>query len=143
MRRIFFVFLAIAAAARADTVEERRSGIGGDSQVEIGRVELWGEMLRGTFEPDDRLPLRRPRSTGGYGQAAVYLIEDKLQLVGRYETFTPNTTLSTGRTRTSVFGVNYYFKQHDLKLHVDYLHGTVGDLRGEQNKVIARLQTVF
>jgi phosphate-selective porin OprO/OprP len=132
-----------ATPAKDNIFVGRRSGFGADSQVELGRVELWGEVLHGTFEPDDRIPLRRLRSTGGYGQAAVFVIEDKLQLVGRYETFTPNTTLSTGRTKTSVFGVNYYFKQHDLKLQVDYLHGTVGDLRGEQNKVIARLQTVF
>lgn len=132
-----------ASAARDNIFIGRRRGFGADSQVEIGRLELWGELLRGTFEPDDRLPLRRLQSSGGYGQAAVFVIEDKLQLVGRYETFTPNTTLSSGRTKTSIFGVNYYFKQHDLKLQVDYLHGTVGDLSGEQNKIIARLQTVF
>ena len=132
-----------ASAAKDNIFAGRRQGFGADSQVEIGRVELWGEVLRGTFEPDDRLPLRRLRSTGGYGQAAVYVIEDKLQLIGRYETFTPNTTLAIGRTKTSVVGVNYYVKQHDLKLQLDYLRGTVGDLRGEQNKVIARLQSVF
>ena len=36
------------------------------------------------------------------------------------------------------FGVNYYFKQHDVKLQLDYLRGP-----DAQHKVLARLQTVF
>jgi hypothetical protein len=40
--------------------------------------------------------------------------------------------------REQTFGVNYYFKQHDVKLQLDYLRGP-----DAQHKVLARLQTVF
>ncbi len=102
-----------------------RRGTGLDSQIELGPLEIWGEVLRTTFEP---LTGRRLESQGGYGQIAWYAIMDKLQFVGRRETL--------DGTASSIFGVNYYFKQHDVKLQFDVMrnHGT---------KVLARLQTAF
>jgi len=41
-----------------------RRGIGYDSQLQFGMVEAWGEYLQVTFNPTDRLPLRRFRSSG-------------------------------------------------------------------------------
>jgi len=121
----------------------RRRAIGYDTQVEIGPFEAWGEYLRGTFEPADRLPLRRFRSSGWYGQASYYVIEDKLQLVARRDVFDPNALAAADETRTTTLGANWYFKQHDLKLQLDWLHSDVPGLARRQNKWIARLQTMF
>ena len=103
----------------------RRRGTGIDTQFGIGRFDFWAEALRTTFEPAKGASFR---SRGAYGQLACFVILDRLQLVGRRETF--------DSIDTNTFGVNYYFKQHDLKLQLDVL-------RGSGTKVIARLQTAF
>jgi hypothetical protein len=42
-----------------------------------------------------------------------------------------------------MLGMNWYFKQHDLKLQLDWMRSSVPGLSKEQQKVIARLQTGF
>jgi len=132
-----------ATSAKDNIFMGRRRSIGFDTQLEIGPFEAWGEYLRATFEPNDRLPAARFRSDGWYAQASYYLILDKLQLVERLEVFDPNVIATDGTTRSSVSGVNWYFKQHDLKLQVDWMRSHVAGLSKEQQKVIARLQTAF
>jgi phosphate-selective porin len=132
-----------ATAAKDNIFTGKRHGIGYDTQFELGPFELWSEYLRGTFEPLSRSPAARFQTDGWYAQASYYLIEDKLQVVSRIETFDPNELASFGVTRSSIFGANWYFKQHDLKLQVDWMRSHVPGVSKEQQKVIARLQTVF
>ncbi|HYS53839.1 MAG TPA: porin [Thermoanaerobaculia bacterium] len=105
------------------TFTGRRRAFGIDSQIEIGRLELWGESLRENFDPRGGVATR---SSGRYGQAAYYVVPDKLQVVGRYETLDSN--------RESTLGMNYYFKQHDVKLQLDFMHAP-----NDQKKFLARL----
>lgn len=119
------VTVAPELGLRSNLFTGRRAAIGIDSQIALGRLEVWGEALRARYEPDGS---REFVARGAYGQVAYYLVADKLQIVGRRETF--------DGTRTSTLGLNYYFKQHDLKLQFDVLHG-----RG--TKVLARMQTAF
>ncbi len=132
-----------ATPAKDNLFVGRRSGIGYDTQVEVGPFELWGEYLPGNFEPTNRLPRPRLRSDGWYGQASYFVIFDKLQLVGRLETFDPDADIAGDTTRSSILGANWYFKQHDLKLQLDWMRSTVPGLSKEQQKIIARLQAVF
>jgi phosphate-selective porin OprO/OprP len=132
-----------ATPAKDNIFVGRRRGIGYDTQLELGPFELWGEYLRGAFEPTDRLPRLRVRSNGWYGQVSYYVLFDKLQLVGRRETFDPNTNVVGDATRSTILGLNWYFKQHDLKLQVDWMRSDVPGLSKQQQKIIARLQTVF
>jgi phosphate-selective porin len=132
-----------ASAAKDNIFLGRRRAIGYDTQFEVGRFELWGEYLRGTFEPVNRVPASRFRSDGWYGQASYYLIFDKLQLVERLEVFDPSNLANVPDTRSSVTGLNWYFKQHDLKLQVDWMRSSVPGFSKEQTKFIARLQTAF
>lgn len=118
----------------------QRHGIGYDAQLELGRLEVWSEYLRDSFEPTNAT---RFRSDGWYGQAAYYLIPNKLQVVERLETFDPSGAGSGDVTRSTVSGVNWYIKGHDLKLQLDWMRSRVPGLPSEQQKVIARLQTVF
>ena len=129
--------------AKDDLFLGRRRAVGYDTQFEVGPFELWGEYLRGAYEPTNRLPLSQLRTNGWYGQASYFVIFDKLQLVARREAFDPNLHLAGDGTQSTVFGVNWYFKQHDLKLQVDWMRSELPGLSKEQQKFIARLQSVF
>lgn len=132
-----------SSAAKDNIFLGHRRGLGYDTQVEIGPFEAWAEYLRGTFEPEDRLPLRRLRSSGWYAQTSYYVIFDKLQLVARRDVFDPIQSADGDDTRTTTLGLNWYFKQHDLKLQLDWLRSDVPGLSKTQNKWIARMQAMF
>ncbi|HEX7190167.1 MAG TPA: porin, partial [Thermoanaerobaculia bacterium] len=132
-----------ASPAKDNLFLGRRHGIGSDAQLELGPLEVWSEYLRVTFEPASRVPAAKFRSEGWYGQAAYYILPNKLQIVGRIETFDPSSVGGGDATRSTVSGVNWYFKGHDLKLQLDWMRSRVPGLSSEQQKVIARLQTVF
>ena len=132
-----------ASAAKDNIFIGRRRAIGYDTQVEIGPFELWAEYLRATFEPVNRVPASRFQSDGWSVQASYYVIFDKLQLVERLEVFSPDSLGNVADTRSLVTGLNWYFKQHDLKLQLDWMRSSVPGLASKQSKLIARLQTVF
>jgi phosphate-selective porin OprO/OprP len=132
-----------ASPAKDNIFAGRRRAIGYDTQVEIGPFELWAEYLRGTFEAGNRVPVSRFHSDGWSVQASYYVLFDKLQLVERLEVFDPGNLGNVAGTRSLVTGLNWYFKQHDLKLQVDWMRTSVPGLADKQSKLIARLQTVF
>ena len=131
------------SAAKDNVFAGVRRGIGYDSQVQFGPVEAWGEYLQVTFDPADRVPLRRFRSNGWSGQLSAFVIENKLQLAVRRERFDPNANVAGNETSTTTLGANWYFKQNDIKLQLDWLRSDVPGLTKTQQKWIARLQTVF
>jgi hypothetical protein len=120
-----------------------RRGIGYDSQLQFGTVEAWGEYLQVTFNPTDRLPLRRFRSSGWSGQLSAFIIPNKLQLAARRERFDPDREIGGNETSTTTLGANWYFKQNDIRLQLDWLRSDVPGLTKPQQKWIARLQTLF
>jgi len=132
-----------ASPAKDNIFVGRRRAVGYDTQVEIGPFELWTEYLRGTFEPVNRVPAARFHSDGWSVQGSYYVIFDKLQFVERLEVFDPSNLGNVAGTRSLVSGLNWYFKQHDLKLQLDWMRTTVPGLPEKQSKIIARLQTVF
>ena len=132
-----------ATPAKDNIFTGRRRGIGFDAQAEIGRAEFWGEYLRDTFEPSDRFPAGRFYSDGWYAQATYYLIPAKLQLAERLETFDPRDITSGDATRSTISGLNWYIKQRDIKLQLDWMRSNVPGVSKTQQKVIARLQTAF
>jgi phosphate-selective porin OprO/OprP len=131
------------SAARDNLFAGDRRGVGYDSQLQFGPLEAWGETLRVTFHPTDRLPLRRLRSSGWSGQLSAFVIPNKLQLAARRERFDPNGNASADETRTTTLGANWYFRQHDVKLQLDWLRSDAPGLPKSQQKWIARLQTAF
>jgi hypothetical protein len=106
-------------------------------------MEAWGEYLKVTFNPTDRLPLRGFRSTGWSGQLSAFIIPNKLQLAARRERFDPDGAVAGNETGTTTLGANWYFKQNDIKLQIDWLRSDVPGLAKTQQKWIARLQTLF
>lgn len=67
----------------------------------------------------------------------------KVQLAERLEVFDPNDIAVHDATRSTVSGLNWDFKQHDIKLQLDWMRSSVTGISKTQQKVIARLQTVF
>jgi len=120
-----------------------RRGLGYDSQLQFGPVEAWGEYLKVTFNPTDRLPFRGFRSAGWSGQLSAFIIPNTLQLAARRERFDPDDNVAGNETSTTTLGANWYFKQNDIKLQLDWLRSEVPGLSKTQQKWIARLQTLF
>jgi phosphate-selective porin len=131
------------SAAKDNIFAGVRRGFGYDSQVQFGPFEAWGEYLQVTFDPADRVPLGHLRSNGWSGQLSAFVIDNKLQLAARRERFDPNTNTGRNETSTTTLGANWYFKQNDIKLQLDWLRSDVPGLTKTQQKWIARLQTVF
>jgi phosphate-selective porin len=132
-----------SSAAKDNIFAGARRGIGYDSQLQFGPVEAWGEYLKVTFNPTDRIPFRGFRSSGWSGQLSAFVIENKLQFAARRERFDPDGNVANNETSTTTLGANWYFKQNDIKLQLDWLRSDVPGLTKTQEKWIARLQTVF
>jgi phosphate-selective porin OprO and OprP len=120
-----------------------RRGWGLDSQLQAGPFELWGELLRDHFEPDSKIPRASFNANGWYGQASLFLLPNRFQVVVKYETFDPNDQKNADETKTATLGANVYFKGNELKLMVNYLRTDLPGSQDTQNKVIARLQVMF
>lgn len=110
-----------------------RTGWGADTQFTAGPFELWAEYLAGAAGID---------AGGGYVQASYYLIPKRLQAVAKRERFDPNSAAGSDTTTGTWLGLNYHLKGHDLKLQLFY-YGTDTPGVEHQNKVVARVQTVF
>ena len=121
----------------------KRRGSGVDSQLVAGPFELWGELLRGHFEPDSKIPSASFDANGWYGQASLFLVPNRVQVVVKYETFDPNDRKNADETKTATLGANLYLKGHDLKVMANYLRTELPGSQKTQNKVIARLQVIF
>lgn len=120
-----------------------RKGLGSDTQVAVGPVELWAEYLRSWFEASNRFPSSRTEAEGWYAESAYYLIPKRLQALVKYETFDPNIDLDGNSTDTWTFGLNYFIKGHDLKLQLNYLLVDAPGYEHRQSKVLARVQAIF
>jgi phosphate-selective porin OprO and OprP len=128
---------------RDGTFSGKREGTGVDSQLVAGRFELWGELLRGHFEPLSKVPSAQFDADGWYGQASYFVVPLRLQFVLKHETFDPNTKRPNDSTDTTTVGGNFYLKGHDLKLMLDYLRTKGPGPVDNQDKVLARLQVIF
>lgn len=137
-----FGFDSTPSSAQRDAIfAGSRRGSGIDSQLVVGRGEIWTEYLRTDFDPDNAIPTRSFRSNGWSVLGAWTVIPDRLQAVGRLERFDPNEASAGDATRLWSTGANWLVKGNDLKLQLFYLRGRTAGR--DQGRVIARVQTVF
>jgi phosphate-selective porin OprO and OprP len=118
----------------------QRLGLGVDTQMRLGRLDIWAEYMRTELDPDVG---SRYDADGWYVLAGYYVLPDRLQALVKYETFDPDTSVSGNSTDTWTFGLSYAFRGYNLKLFANYL---LFDVPGEdhlQQKVITRLQAAF
>jgi phosphate-selective porin OprO/OprP len=134
-----------ATPERDNLFTGKRQGFGLDSQVEAGPLSLWVEYLRVRFEPTAARPPARFDSDGGYVQGGWFFIPKRFQVVLKYETFDPRRGLSGDDVSTVTTGLNYYIRDHDLKLLFDYLRTDLGSRSTlpQQNKWLLRFQAMF
>jgi phosphate-selective porin OprO and OprP len=118
----------------------QRLGLGVDTQLQLGRVDVWGEYIRTELDPDAG---SRYDAEGWYVLAGYYVMPERLQALVKYETFDPDSSVSGDATDTWTFGLSYAFRGYNLKVFANYLLFDVpGDDRLQQ-KVITRLQAAF
>jgi hypothetical protein len=98
--------------------------------------------LRQTLEPQMSPTFKDFTFDGWYLQFSYFLIQDKLQVVGKYENFDPNIRTSQNDTNTWIAGFSYFFKKDDVCFRVNYYHSDV-PVVGGQDKLIARMQVIF
>jgi phosphate-selective porin OprO and OprP len=121
----------------------KRRGLGLDTQLQAGPLEVWVEYLNVRLEPDSRVPRPRFDADGGYVQASCFIVPNRLQAVLKYETFDPDTQRDEDETGTATVGATLYLKGHDLKLLVNYLRTDAPSPAESQDKALARLQVAF
>lgn len=118
-----------------------RRGIAFDTQLELQRCSIRGEWLRERFAPDGgAAPFD---AEGWYAQTSVFVVADKLQLVGRLEQFDPFASRTGDATRSFVAGVNWFVHPRAAKLQLDWMRARMPGSAKPQQKFLARVQTVF
>jgi len=123
-----------------NTFTGKRRGVGVDSQLHFGPLDVWTEYLAMRFEPADKVPAEEFTPKGWYLLGA-YFIRPKAQVILRYETFDP--TIIVDNTDTWTFGFNYLIKGDDLKFQVNYLLTDAAGIPEKQNKLLCRFQVIF
>ncbi len=136
----------------------KRKGWGVDTQLRIGPWDIWGEYLETEFDPDLAVmsPAQMAGSTtarGWYLQGTYTIAPEKWQFLVRYDTFTPDISVTGNDSKSWTFGVNYLLKGDDLKLMFNYINGspfyhikagaTGDDSASNAQRFLFRLQAVF
>lgn len=121
----------------------KRKGVGVDSQFHLGRFDLWTEYLSVQFDPTNSIPASRFTSDAWYVQGSYFILPKTLQGVVRYDTFTPDNSLSANSTDSWTVGMNWLLKGDDLKFQLDYLLINLPADAAPQHKLILRSQLIF
>lgn len=118
-----------------------RRGLGVDTHVERGGLQLDAELLHARFDQDGAAVVT---SRGWYIQPAAFVRERVVQVVGRYEWFRPDTSIAGNETTTWLAGVNYFARGTSAKLMADYLWVTDAQRPDDAHaKVLVQLQVAF
>lgn len=107
-----------------------RQAWGVDTQLAIGTLELWGEVLRARFDPS----AGATRDLNGWYAGGGWMLTQRIQAVAMIDRL--DAPLDDVRTWTA--GANYFIKGHDLKLQLNVMRSD-----DERTRVTARLQTLF
>jgi len=119
-----------------------RRGTGFDTQLQVGRFDLWAEALRTEWEPASGRPRKSFESDGWYVQGSYYVIKDRLQAVLKAERFDPQSAADRDATEIGTAGLNWFLKGNDLKLLLNYLR-VRPEGQDDQDKLLARIQVIF
>lgn len=114
-----------------NTFAGTRDAWGADTQLITGKLELWGELLRATYDPAAPGP---SRELNGWYTGAGWMLSKRLQAVAMLD----RLDAPSGETRTLTLGGNYFLKGHDVKLQLNVMR-----TNADRTRVTARLQTLF
>ena len=138
-----FGFDSVAGGAVDDLFTGDRRVWGADTQFHTGPFDFVAEYFRGHFKPKDAIPVKQLNADGFYVSGAAFLVPKKLQAAVRFETVDPNKSVSGNSSDVWSFGLNYYIKDHDVKLQLNYLLGNQAGFKDNQGRIIARAQIMF
>jgi phosphate-selective porin OprO and OprP len=80
---------------------QTRNRFGGEVSYVVSRFSLKGEYIAGKDGKTNR--------AGWYAQAGYFVIPQKLQVLGKYDVYDPNTSTSNNISTNYVLGANYNF----------------------------------
>ncbi len=138
-----FGFDVVPGGAKDNIFTGSRLGEGVDTQLHLGRLDLWAEYLRTRFRPTDQIPYATFASDGWDAQLSFFLVPKELQSVLKYDTFDPDLKVSANSTSTWTLGLNWFLKGDDLKVQLDYLRTHVDGQAAHDDKILVRIQTIF
>ena len=108
--------------------------LGGDTQIEYGPASIKAEYMYGKDGEVD--------GQGFYVQPGFFLIPDKLQLVGRYDHFDPNSDKNDDRVQEIAAALNWFLYKHNAKAQFEYMRRN-NDAANDENVVLVNLQAAF
>jgi hypothetical protein len=121
-----------------------RVGWGVDSQLRIGRLDIWAEYLQGRFEPRNALPSARVEADGAYIQATCFVVPQRVQAIAKWDRFDPRRHAADNALQTYTVGINYFVKGDDIKFQIAAMiadpESSASDTR---SKVLGRSQIAF
>lgn len=135
------VFGVDAAQSRdTGTFTGERTAWSADSQLTYGPLDFAAEYFHQHL---DRNTGADTTADGWYVQAGWYLPGKKWQLLTRYETYDPNTSIAKDDSHDWTFGASYYLKGDDLKFSLNYILGDPAGSLDSQGRVLGRFQLIY
>ncbi|MGZ3836868.1 MAG: porin, partial [Mucilaginibacter sp.] len=124
-----------AATAKVPApVTQARNRYGIDGRYVTGSFSFTAEYAHGTDGAIHR--------DGWYAQAGYFVIP-QIQIVAKYDTYDPNTVITTDRSKIYIGGVNFVFNKW-TKLSIDYLDKREETATQLKNNILeAQLQIAF
>ncbi|MBA4136696.1 MAG: hypothetical protein C0518_05205 [Opitutus sp.] len=121
----------------------KRSGVGLDAQVTVGRADFGAEWLKMNYRPINAVPQADFDAHAWHVTAGYFLFPAKLQAVVRRESFDPNSRRGGDVIDSWLLGLNYLIKGDDLKLQVNYLLGDTPGSTADGGRLLTRMQVLF
>ena len=129
---------------------DERVAWGVDQTLTLGKFELTAEYLEENIRPTTLNPAFHAFTASGYYiQPSYYLVQDKLQLVSKFENFDPGQA-ENDSIKTITGGLNWYIHGRNVVAMLDYMH-TWSDFRESNpasgkskfDEVLLRLELFF
>ena len=114
----------------SNTFAGTRDAWGVDTQLTAGKLELWGEVLRASYDPATGLS----REINGWYAGGGWMLAKRWQAVAMID----RLDAPAEDIRTITLGTNYFIKGHDVKLQFNVMRTNT-----DRTRVTARLQTLF
>jgi phosphate-selective porin len=136
-------FDAVPGGAVDNLFTGTRDAWGVDAAWHLGLLDLSTELLRARYQPVDAIPARSFDAESYELTAAYFIVPKFFQAAVRREHFDPNLSRSGDATNNWMLGLNYYLKDEDLKLMVDYLFGHAPGLPDSHGRLLTRFQIIY
>ena len=133
-----------------DHSPDERHAWGVDTWLTVGPFDLIGEYLEANVRPRGPTPnFAEFTANGYYVQPSLFVWGRKLQLVAKWERFSPDQARDDN-IQSITGGLNYYLLSDNVKVMVDYIHTWSGfrdehpeSGRDQFDEMLARLQLLF